>query len=180
MTRDRDGRPDAFPERVLTPAMCGGYSELSTVSSIHRVLRTLEEAVMILDQHQGAARTRFGRATTLGPIALLAWLALMPAAAHAQATIAGTVRDTSGAILPGVTVEATSPALIEKVRSAVTDGAGVVPHREPPARQLHRDLHPAWFCHCASRGSGTECVPDHHNQRRAQGGRRRGDHYRDR
>ena len=40
---------------------------------------------MILDQHQGAARTRFGRATTLGPIALLAWLALIPAAAHAQA-----------------------------------------------------------------------------------------------
>ena len=49
----------------------------------------------------------------------------MPAAAHAQATIAGTVRDTSGAILPGVTVEAASPALIEKVRSATTDGAGL-------------------------------------------------------
>jgi len=47
---------------------------------------------------------------------------------HAQgqalATIAGTVRDTSGAVLPGVTVEASSPALIEKSRSAVTDGAG--------------------------------------------------------
>ena len=34
------------------------------------------------------------------------------------------VKDTSGAVLPGVTVEAASPALIEKVRSAVTDGAG--------------------------------------------------------
>jgi hypothetical protein len=44
--------------------------------------------------------------------------------AWAQATIAGAVRDTSGAILPGVTVEAASPALIEKVRSAVTDGSG--------------------------------------------------------
>ncbi len=34
------------------------------------------------------------------------------------------VRDTSGAILPGVTVEAASPALIEKVRSVVSDGSG--------------------------------------------------------
>jgi len=42
----------------------------------------------------------------------------------AQATIAGAVRDTSGAVLPGVTVEAASPVLIEKVRTAVTDGAG--------------------------------------------------------
>jgi hypothetical protein len=48
----------------------------------------------------------------------------LPATASAQATIAGTVRDTSGAVLPGVTVEASSPALIEKVRSAVTDGNG--------------------------------------------------------
>ncbi|MEQ1757518.1 MAG: TonB-dependent receptor [Vicinamibacterales bacterium] len=43
---------------------------------------------------------------------------------YAQATIAGTVRDTSGAVLPGVTVEAASPALIEKVRSVTTDGSG--------------------------------------------------------
>jgi hypothetical protein len=38
--------------------------------------------------------------------------------------IAGVVRDTTGAVLPGVTVEASSPALIEKVRTAVTDGEG--------------------------------------------------------
>src|SRR5881296_2112317 len=44
--------------------------------------------------------------------------------ASAQATLAGTVKDTSGAVLPGVTVEAASPVLIEKVRSAVTDGSG--------------------------------------------------------
>ena len=43
---------------------------------------------------------------------LLAWLAL-PAAAYAQASITGVVRDASGAVLPGVTVEAASPALIE-------------------------------------------------------------------
>jgi len=51
-------------------------------------------------------------------------LALVPAAAYAQASIAGVVRDTSGAVLPGVTVEVTSPALIEKVRSTVTDASG--------------------------------------------------------
>ena len=47
-----------------------------------------------------------------------------PAAAYAQASITGIVRDTSGAVLPGVTVEAASPALIEKVRGVTTDGNG--------------------------------------------------------
>ena len=44
--------------------------------------------------------------------------------AWAQATIAGAVRDSSGAVLPGVTVEAASPVLIEKIRTAITDGTG--------------------------------------------------------
>jgi hypothetical protein len=44
--------------------------------------------------------------------------------ASAQASIAGVVRDASGAVLPGVTVEASSPALIEKSRTGTTDGAG--------------------------------------------------------
>jgi hypothetical protein len=53
-------------------------------------------------------------------------LLLLPAAASAQASaISGVVRDSSGAVLPGVTVEASSPALIEKSRTAVTDGQGV-------------------------------------------------------
>src|SRR5215475_1165901 len=43
---------------------------------------------------------------------------------QASASIAGTVHDSSGAVLPGVTVEASSPALIEKTRTAVTDSAG--------------------------------------------------------
>jgi hypothetical protein len=51
-------------------------------------------------------------------------LLMLPAAAYAQASITGVVKDTSGAVLPGVTVEAASPALIEKVRSVVTDGTG--------------------------------------------------------
>src|SRR5688572_5176641 len=49
---------------------------------------------------------------------------LLPAAAYAQATITGVVKDSSGGVLPGATVEAASPALIEKVRSAVTDDNG--------------------------------------------------------
>ena len=52
-------------------------------------------------------------------------LLLSPATAWAQSSITGVVRDESGAVLPGVTVEAASPALIEKVRVAVTDGQGL-------------------------------------------------------
>ena len=56
----------------------------------------------------------------------LAWLALTPAILRAQTgTIAGSVKDTTGAVLPGVTVEAASPALIERVRTVVTDGEGL-------------------------------------------------------
>jgi hypothetical protein len=56
----------------------------------------------------------------------LAGLLAVPAAARAQGTasIAGVVRDSSGAVLPGATVEASSPVLIEKTRTVVTDGSG--------------------------------------------------------
>ena len=49
---------------------------------------------------------------------------LAPGIVLAQSSIAGVVKDTSGAVLPGVTVEASSDVLIEKVRSAVTDNSG--------------------------------------------------------
>src|SRR5205823_5898770 len=60
-------------------------------------------------------------------LALLAFAAvvLVPMAAYAQASVAGVVKDSSGAVLPGVTVEVSSPALIEKTRSTVTDGSGL-------------------------------------------------------
>src|SRR5688572_5932781 len=61
---------------------------------------------------------------TMAGLAIVAGVLLLPDAAWAQAAIAGVVRDTSGAVLPGVTVEASSPALIEKVRSAVSDSSG--------------------------------------------------------
>jgi hypothetical protein len=61
-----------------------------------------------------------GRVLAIGVLAVL-----LPGMAYAQAGIAGVVRDSSGAVLPGVTVEAASPALIEKVRTVITDGEGL-------------------------------------------------------
>ena len=49
---------------------------------------------------------------------------LLPSAAFAQAAITGVVKDASGGVLPGVTVEAASPVLIEKARSVVSDATG--------------------------------------------------------
>ena len=49
---------------------------------------------------------------------------VVPTIAEAQATITGIVTDSSGAVLPGVTVEASSPALIERSRASVTDTTG--------------------------------------------------------
>ena len=59
---------------------------------------------------------------------LMTGLVALPSTVHAQgavlATVTGIVQDSSGAVLPGVTVEVSSPVLIEKVRSAVTDSTG--------------------------------------------------------
>src|SRR5881398_3291417 len=63
---------------------------------------------------------KFGLALLLSFLCLL-WL---PANAKAQSLISGQVKDESGAVLPGVNVEAASPVLIEKVRSVVTDDQG--------------------------------------------------------
>jgi len=65
-----------------------------------------------------------GRLLTAGLLAMT-WLLLVPQITFAQAGIAGVVRDSSGGVLPGVTVEASSPALIEKARTVVTDGEGL-------------------------------------------------------
>jgi hypothetical protein len=63
--------------------------------------------------------------TFLRAMLLMAVSILLPASAFAQASIAGATRDSSGGVLPGVSVEASSPALIEKVRTAVTDDRGL-------------------------------------------------------
>ena len=66
-------------------------------------------------------------------VAAFGFMVLLPVVASAQATISGLVKDASGAVLPGVTVEASSPALIEKVRTTVTDGTGqyTIPDLQP-------------------------------------------------
>jgi hypothetical protein len=64
------------------------------------------------------------RLSRVAGAAAFAALIVLPSVAHAQATLAGTLRDTSGAVLPGVTVEATSTVLIEGARTAVTDATG--------------------------------------------------------
>jgi hypothetical protein len=65
------------------------------------------------------------RLRQLPRIAVVAILLAFPGVAAAQSAITGVVRDSSGGVLPGVTVEASSDALIEKVKSVTTDGQGV-------------------------------------------------------
>src|SRR5687767_1655423 len=64
------------------------------------------------------------RGASKAVLILAAAVVLLPSLAFAQGTLTGTVRDASGGVLPGVTVEASSPVLIEKVRTVVTDGTG--------------------------------------------------------
>jgi hypothetical protein len=72
---------------------------------------------------QASVAKRYQPAVCAG-LAAFAMLAFHPTTASAQSRIAGVVKDTSGAVLPGVTVEAASPALIEKVRTVVSDSQG--------------------------------------------------------
>lgn len=60
----------------------------------------------------------------LRPSLGVAFIFLLPVSVFAQGTIAGTIRNTSGGVLPGVAVEAASPVLIEKVRTALSDDSG--------------------------------------------------------
>lgn len=64
------------------------------------------------------------RKTFVVGLIAIATVLVLPVAARAQGSIAGSIKDPSGAVLPGVTVEASSAALIEKTRTAVTDGSG--------------------------------------------------------
>ena len=82
---------------------------------------------------------------------VVAMFVLLPAAAFAQATLTGVVKDSSGTVLPGVTVEASSPALIEKVRSVATDadGRSRVVDLRPGAYTRH--VHTSWIQHRQAR-----------------------------
>ena len=69
-------------------------------------------------------RSGLPRIVALAVVCLAAIVAI-PSESSAQSTIAGAVKDSTGAVLPGVTVEASSPVLIEKSRSVITDGEGL-------------------------------------------------------
>ena len=95
-----------------------------------------------------------------------------PAAAYAQASIVGTAKDASGAVLPGVTVEASSPALIEKTRSVVTDATGQYAIEDSAARHLHGDVHADGIQHGQARGHRADRHVHRDRQRRHESGRR--------
>ncbi len=89
---------------------------------------------------------------------------LAPGVVYAQATLAGIARDASGAVLPGVTVEAASPVLIEKVRTATTDETGryTIPDLRPG--DLHGHVHADWVQDHRPRG----CRAQRHGRRHDQ------------
>src|SRR2546430_324292 len=74
------------------------------------------------DVHRGATMSR--RLTAVLALTAIGVLVGAGSARAQTGSIAGLVKDTTGAVLPGVTVEASSPVLIEKVRTAVFDGDG--------------------------------------------------------
>src|SRR5688572_17532286 len=88
-----------------------------TPAGAHRTLRPFSAGRVRIEEKP---MRKLARAITAA-----AWvLVLLPSTTWAQASIAGVVRDSSGSVLPGVTVEVSSPALIEKVRTALSDSTG--------------------------------------------------------
>src|SRR6266404_153779 len=86
--------------------------------------RMLRETIKLSDDHEPMRINEVYMRTILRILVLLGAAVILPSVASAQVALAGTVRDASGLILPGVVVEASSPALIEKTRAATTDAGG--------------------------------------------------------
>ena len=83
-------------------------------------------------------------------LAVLALVLLLPSVVRAQSSFTGVVKDTSGAVLPGVTVEVSSPVLIEKIRS-VSPTRRPLHDRRPAARHLQADVYPVRIRHAGAR-----------------------------
>src|SRR6516164_9067561 len=77
-----------------------------------------------MSDHSGMAQTGAAMSWLRRALWLLAGVVVLPTSVFAQATLSGVAKDPSGAVLPGVTVEVSSPVLIEKTRTAITDGTG--------------------------------------------------------
>ena len=111
----------------------------------------------------------------------LSFLSASPAFAQGQTgSIAGVVSDATGAVLPGVTVEASSPALIEKVAHRRHRRSGRIQDRRPAARHLQRDLHADRLQHRQARRHRADHRLHRQRQRRHAGRRAAGDDHRHR
>ena len=84
----------------------------------------LRGTIRLADDHEPMNVKEVHMRTVLRILVFLGAAVILPSAAWAQVALAGTVKDASGLILPGVTVEASSPVLIEKTRAATTDASG--------------------------------------------------------
>src|SRR5205085_3261685 len=98
---------------------CRGQRYVLSDCNVRPVPDTTYQRGTLVNCEEGSSMRRL----LLSAFALACVLAL-PTTARAQSAFAGVVKDATGAVLPGVTVEASSPALIEKVRSVTTDANG--------------------------------------------------------
>src|SRR5258708_30270 len=119
------------------PAACAATTTAKPISAIALFIGSARDAAWGIDSetnghlsctHQEAGMIPHRTNTVSRWIERMASATLLTlvcsSAALAQSAIAGEVRDSSGAVLPGVSVEAASPALIEGSRAVVTDGSG--------------------------------------------------------
>ncbi len=123
-------------------------------------------------------KARLSNHLVFGVLVVCAAAVLLPTLAHAQAQIVGQVRDESGGVLPGVTVEAASPAIIEKVRTAVTDDQGRyrIEALRPGTYKLTFSL--TGFSTVAARRHRRAVGGRRHDQRRHESRRARRNHHR--
>src|SRR5437879_16733 len=90
-------------------------------NELRRASRLVGDSDRFLQSRQLGRRPPHMQTLTKSALILVLLVLFAPARVLAQASVTGTVRDSSGAVLPGVTVEAASAVLIEKTRTAVTD-----------------------------------------------------------
>ena len=118
---------------------------------------------------------RFVRA--FAPAVVVTFLSVPSAVLAQDAEIAGVVTDNTGGILPGVTVEASSPALIEQSRVVFTDSQGAYRIIALNPRRVHGDVHPARLHHGGPGGDHADRHVLGQRRRADVGRRRRGDHH---
>ena len=111
-------------------------------------------------------------------VATAAGILLLPSFLFAQATIAGVIRDASAAVLPGVSVEAASPVLIEKARTVVSDGTGQYRITDLPPGSYVLTFTLDGLHHGETRGPRVSGSGVDHGERRPAGRRRGGNRHR--